>query len=373
MSQIQKRKKTKTRLILTTLGMMVLVLAGILFSFPYLINYFVSPEVLIRNTTQALESLTGAEIKIGQAKLSMLDGVTFRNVLVRVPENKRKLEPMFAEDDGLLLRAAAVRVTLQRKGLFRSGLRTGGSHCRKTGISSSAADLQRSVELADALYRAKHRSGEKHSFGLGPPITLEEGKIVLTEIQEAKRASLGEVYFTAQAMPQKLRALYRIDLKTWTVQGPGPNILIDFNTRTSEILSGSVETIAMSNIEQTLPEPLKSWWKRFHLIGKVAISEIRYKPDATRRIVLTLENVTTKVPTSALELESDSPTALFNLSELNGQIILDGNELIIPELSGKLNGASCRISGKMTDCPDQSGNLPVRTTNRMQRIQLSEL
>jgi hypothetical protein len=359
MNQTQTKKSmTKTRLILTTLGLMVLVLVLILYSFPYLINYFVSPEVLIQNTTKALESLSGADIEIGQAKLSMLEGVTFRHVRVRVPEAKRKLEPSFSDDDGLLLKADSVVVKLRRKGILGLDFGLGAIVVRKPEFHLVRMEPENKWNWQMLFAGPAKGPAKKRTFGIGPPITLEEGKIVLTEIRGWKRLSLGDVYFTANAQPQQLKAFYRIDLQTWTVHGPGPNILIDFNTRTSEILSGSMETIAVSNIEQMLPEPLKGWWKKFHLIGKIAVSEIRYKPDSSRRIVLTLENVNTRVPVSKLELDSDSEKSLFNLSELNGRVILDGEELEISEMTGKLNGATCRISGKMSKCLTQPETSP---------------
>jgi len=173
-TQTQTRKSTtKTRLILTTLGLIVLVLVIILFSFPYLINYLVSPEVLIQNTTQALESLTGADIEISQANLSMLEGVTFRNVRVFVPEGKLKLSPAFSEEDRLLLQADLVRVKLRRKGIFGLDFRLGAVVVQKPEFHLARTNPGDRWNWQMLFAGPATGPAKKHSFGIGPPITLE--------------------------------------------------------------------------------------------------------------------------------------------------------------------------------------------------------
>ena len=116
----------KTGLIL--LGFSSLIILGGLIILPYLVNYYFSPDQLITNITESIENLTGTEIRIGEYKLSLIEGVTFSDVRVLVPREKLEATPEFSRDDGLLLRASMFHVKLRRTGFlglkFRLGMIT---------------------------------------------------------------------------------------------------------------------------------------------------------------------------------------------------------------------------------------------------------
>jgi hypothetical protein len=335
----RKIKRQKT-LILAVCGLIIV--AG-LFLLPYIINYYFSPNELIRNTTLAIENLTGSKIQIGSASLSLIDGVTFTDVRVRVPKEKLKLEPAFQPEDGLLLKAESFHIKLRRKGILGLKLQLGAI----TVINPEfhLAKIAPKMKWNWQMLFAGSATGptRKRTFFLGPPITLQNGKITLIEIKDQNRTTLSNLHFTAEALPQD--KVYNLCLKTWTDRVNGPSICIDINPKTGEILAGKLEAIELVDIERTIPEPFKAYFTRFKLAGKIGISEIEYKPEERSRLVLNLENVTARVPLSAAELKHPQGKTLFQFTHLSGRIVFTDKMVIIPDLTGKLNSAPCHING----------------------------
>jgi len=313
---------------------------------PYMINYFFSPDELIRNTTRALENLTGSKIKIRSAKLSLVEGITFYDVQVLVPPEKLKLEPRFQSDDGRILRADSFQIKLRRDGLF--GLKL---HIEQILINNPAITL---VKLSPQNHWNFHllfegssgKESSRRTFKVGPPVTIQNGRFTLTQIKDNRRITLGNIGFSAQATPRTSdQVYYDLQLSTWTAQTKGPAVSIDFNPQTGEILAGKLETISIKSIEQTLPEPCKSWIRQFNLDGKITISEVEHIPNEKTRLILSLDQIRTNVPLSKEELHHPGSKSYLHLSDLTGKIIFTRKEVVIPKLAGKLNNAPCQIKG----------------------------
>jgi hypothetical protein len=341
------KKMTTKRLILPGVLVLLLILVGGVLLLPYLIQYFVSPELLIRNTTQALEELTGAEIEIGQAQLSVIEGVTFHEVRVLLPKDKRKLEPGFDPQDALLLQAKTLHVKLRRKGLLGLSFRLGEIAVDKPEFHLTRLQAEGKWNWQLLFAEPASAPATQPTFNLGPPIILNNGKIILTDIQSDGRRCLGEIRFDAQARPKNHNAFYRLDLQTRSEQAPGPKLSLDFDHHNGHVLSGRVDPITLNNLQHFLPEPGKGWLKQLRAAGEIAVTEIRYAPPSPLRVVLTLNKVRTKVPLTRQEFDLDAKTAFVNLSKMNGRIILDGDELACSELTGKLNDAPCTIDGRL--------------------------
>ncbi len=338
-----------------------------LFLLPYLIYYFFSPDELIRSTTAALENLTGTKIKIRDAKLSLVEGITFYDVRVLVPPDKLKLEPRFREDDGRLLRADTFQIQLRRKGLFGLKLRIGKVLVVNPVLTLTklAPDNRWNWQMLFIGHGGKMPA--RRSFGLGPPVTIQNGKLSFTQIKDGQRMLLGNVGLSAEATPRYRDQVYDLHLSTWTGNVKGPVASLEFNPRSGEVLAGKLETISFSNIEQTLPEPYKGWIRRFKLAGNIGISEVEYKPEDKTKVILVLDGVRANVPMSQAEMNHPQGLSYLNLSDLKGKIIFTRKELIIPKLTGKLNQSPCQIQGTChgyTTNPDQMGfNLRVACSN----------
>ncbi len=317
---------------------------------PYLINYYFSPDELIKNTTRAIETLTGTKITIRNARLSLLEGITFEDVRVLVPQEKLNLEPDFTCDDAMLLSAKSFQITLKRKGIFGLNLQLGAIIVNNPMFHfvKDAAKNRWNWQMLFAGPLGK--PGPRHFLGICPPIGLHDGRIVFTELKDRQRRPLGRINFATEAQPQNNGQFYRITLKTWTDESQGPVAVADFNPRTGEILGGVIDTIDLKNIEKTLPDPYRSWCGKLHLSGSITVPEMVYRPGEKSRVVVVLDNVRAKVPLSMAELNNPSEKALLNLFDLSGKIVLRDHRLIIPKLDGKLNGSPCRINGEIPNC-----------------------
>ena len=108
-----------------------------------------------------------------------------------------------------------------------------------------------------------------------------------------------------------------------------------------------MSSIGLDDLQANLPESIKTWSKPLHLSGNIRVSDFAYIPSESPRIVLMLDGVKGKVPTTRNELASSSETAFFNLSDLTGKVILENGRIIIPKLTGLLNGAKCQIGGEL--------------------------
>jgi hypothetical protein len=324
---------------------------------PYVVNYYFSPDQLIKNITQSIESLTGTEVHIGGSKLSLIEGVTFKDVKVFVPKEKLTI-PEFAADDTLLLKASMFHVTLRRMGFLGLKFRLGTITVDNPEFHFTQIPAKGIWNWQSLFHKSTSAPSEQKSLSIAPPIVLNNGKIVLSRIDSQAKTSLGEFFFSAKADPQKHKAIYHINLKTWTPQAAGPTIELDVDSKSFEVLTGSMQAIPLHDLQANLPSEIRSWGKQLHLAGKISVSEFAYKHKGSPRVVLMLDGVRAKVPLTKNELDSASPDAFFNLSDLKGKVVFDNGRITISEVTGLLNGAKCRISGDLrgginsVDVPD---------------------
>ncbi|NLE28189.1 MAG: hypothetical protein GX629_00800 [Phycisphaerae bacterium] len=335
----------KTGLLL--LGLSSFIILGGLMILPYAVNYYFSPDQLIGSITQSIEELTGTEIRIGSSKLSLIEGVTFRDVRVLVPKDKLAGVPEFTEDNGLLLRASKFHVKLRRTGFLGLRFRLGMITVDQPEFYFTQVASNNLWNWQTMLINPGSKAGEPRQLNISPPIVLNDGKIVLSRIEGKERSTLGEYFFSAQATPQNHKDFYRIHLKTWTPKVQGPTIDLDVEQKDFRIRSGSMSSIGLDDLQANLPESIKTWSKPLHLSGNIRVSDFAYIPSESPRIVLMLDGVKGKVPTTRNELASSSETAFFNLSDLAGKVILENERIIIPKLTGLLNGAKCQIEGEL--------------------------
>jgi hypothetical protein len=332
---------------LILLGLSSLIVLGGLIILPYVVNYYFSPDQLVKSITQSIESLTGTRIRIGESKLSLIDGVTFSNVKVLVPPEKLKTTPELTAEDALLLRASTFHIKLRRSGFLGLKFRLGMITVDNPEFHFTHVPARNIWNWQALFNKSTSKPGEQKHLNISPPIVLNNGKIVLSRIDGGSRISLGEFFFSAQATPQNHKEFYRINLKTWTPQAAGPTIELDVAQKNFEVLTGSMQAIPLNDLQANLPEIAKNWSKQLHLSGKISVSEFAYKHQGSPRIVLMLDGVKAKVPLTQNELESPSEIAFFNLSDLTGKVVLDNGKIIIPELAGRLNGSKCKINGEL--------------------------
>jgi hypothetical protein len=330
-----------------------------LFLIPYIIDYYLSPEELIRNTTRAIENLTGTRIQIADAKLSLLEGITFTGVRVLVPEEKMKLEPAFKTEDALLLKADTFHIKLRRRGFLGLRFRLGAITVANPQFQLTHLEDQKRWNWQMLVAGSTTNPAQRRTFGLGPPISLENGRIALTRVKDGRRSSLGRINFTAQAVPNVPEQYYRLTLSTWTARAKGPTLSIDFNPRTGTILTGNLEAIRLQDIQETIPEPYKTWLRRFGLSGKISIPEVEYRHEERNRLTLILEGFQGDIPLSREEYNHPEGKTFIRLSDMSGKLIFTPREVIIPKLTGRLNGASCQINGTCQGYSTDPDNLTV--------------
>lgn len=340
----QGRQRNRFNAILFTVSCVIIIVG--LFLIPYVIDYYLSPDELIRNTTQALETLTGAAIKIGDAQLSILEGITFTDVRVLVPEAKLKLDPAFTPDDAVLLKADRFHITLRRRGFLGLRFRIGDITIDNPQLHLTHHEARQRWNWQMLFAGPASGPVRKRTFGLGPPITLHSGQITFTRIQSDRRVTLRKINFGAQAVPNLQDQFYRLTLNTWTPRTKGPTLTLDFSPRAGAVLAGTLEALSLKDLTETLPEPYAACFRRLHLAGNVSVAEAEYRHEERTKLILVLDNVRARLPLSRAEYDHPQGKTLLQLSEVSGRIILTRSEIIIPRLDAKLNGVACRISGK---------------------------
>ncbi|MFA5863485.1 MAG: AsmA-like C-terminal domain-containing protein [Phycisphaerae bacterium] len=289
-----------------------------------------------------------------------MEGVTFSDVQVLVPEEKLKPEPAFERQDGLLLKADTFHVTLRRKGILGLKFHLGQITVTNPEFYLTKISANNRWNYQMLFAKTSTEPARKFSMGLGPPIILKNGRITFTQIKNGQRLLCGKVNFTAEALPQTQTGFYQLSLNTWTTEAKGPTLGIDFNPRSGEVLAGHLDTIELKNIEQTLPEPYKEWCRQFKLSGKIGISEINYKQHEKSKLILVIENVKANVPLSRKELNHSAGRVFLQLSDLTGKLVFTEKEVKISELAGKINNAPCTINGECQGYIAQPDNMTFR-------------
>ncbi len=348
---IKQDKKLKRKILILSVSSLIIIIGIILL--PYLISFYFSPKRLIRNTTLAIEKFTGAKIKIERAKLSLNGKIIFYNVSVFVPPDKMQHEPMFSSEDAKLFDAKKFEINLKRRNFLslKFSLKSINVinpkfHLAKIKYPDNRKSKWNWEMLFYGITNAERERRQQKRFNVGPKITLQNGQIDLIEISAKNRLFMGQINFTASAIPMK--HFYRIMLKTWTTQNQGPVAFIDFDPLNGRILAGKMESISWKNLELTLPHPYKEFCKQYHLSGKIGMQLVGTEKAEQPQIILILEDVQACLPfsnTNTKNSKSVSCNKLFMLSELNGKLIFYRKQVIIDNIQGKLNGAKCVING----------------------------
>ncbi len=348
----EDNKRFKFRILIIAISVAIIVCGVALL--PYVISFYFSPKRLIRNTTEALEKFTGAKIKIERAQLSINGKIIFYNVSVFVPHQKMINEPMFQSSDAKLFDAKKLEIHLKRRGILslKFSLKSINVinpkfHLTKIKGQQKHKDKWNWEMLFYGTTSAERARKRQRRFGVGPKITLQDGQIELIEITTEHRLFMGQINFTANAIPMK--HFYRIKFKTWTTENKeGPVAFIDFDPRNGKILAGKMESISWKNLELTLPHPYRDFCKQYNLSGKIGIQMIKYESAGQSQVILVMENVQACLPLSrAIGKGNDNKVCqkFFRLSELNGKLVFSNKEVLLDDIQGKLNGAKCTITG----------------------------
>jgi len=323
-----------------------------------------SEERLIAYAVRTVERLSGATLTVGRADIDFAGELTFRDVSIRVPNDKLRADGPFNADDTKLLDAHSLTITFRRAGVFGHRIKLQAITIDQPTVSlARATDIGKwnwQLLFADATTQP---TATAPTFAVGPELHIRNGTVNLHEIVAGERLLRGTLYFAADALPTKTS--YRIDVDTWTRADAGPHVTMEFDPRTGQVLSGAIPSIDWRNIELTIPQPYRDWCRKFELAGKLGMIDAQTGSTGART-TLVLENVSARVPLSAQESQHPDRPWFVTLQQLNGRIVFEKDRATIERMTGMLNGAPCQVSGFTTlaGSATQLGyDLSIKTTN----------
>jgi len=306
-----------------------------------------SPQRIAQAVEAVIEDLTGSEVRVGRAEMSIRGGLAVHDVEIRVPPDRLAGDVDFSSEDGLLLRAKVLKLK------FHPGKWLAGKF-EPTQISVGGVQLGVVHDTASGrwnwqlLWGTSQLQGRTWRFKAAPIIKVRDGTVSLTEIDGGQRTSPAKLRFDAQASPQGGHYLVRIDTRNDSSSGPSVRLL--FDPQQGRISSGRVSQIDLAELASALPQRYRQWWQSLALTGKAAISQISYQQPAALRVAVDLDQVSAYLPVSKqqwrqFESGDSDRRQWVRVTDLTGRLAFTDHGVEVEALQGRLNGASCRIAG----------------------------
>lgn len=307
------------------------------------VSYYVTrPQRLAGYLSDLASSLTGADIRIGQAHL-LTDGLDLQHITVRAPNLEGPA--------GNVLTVANLRIKTELTGLLYG----------ETGVGSIVAvqprlHLTQDQRTGKYNYQSLISADDKQdddsqwTYTALPDVFLRHGNVYFATVDDAGNfTQLGELPLEGHfAEDESQNATYQFALRqAYTLptdpqqqgveSGPIVRGMLDLARQTYAVELDGLELD--QNQKRLLPQQLRELWERLDPRGSLPIVTFKYDHDSgDLHAELQVDGVALTLPIPELDAR---------LSDVAGKFILDNKGVSIETLTGELEGVRYSISGRM--------------------------
>ncbi|HZZ41581.1 MAG TPA: hypothetical protein VFE58_01465 [Tepidisphaeraceae bacterium] len=326
-----------------------------------------------------LTKVLGGRVDVGQANLSIFEGLRLDDVRVHVDQT--------GDDDSVLFRAKTFKVNYNPRALLSGQIEASqivaiGPELRLVQDRETGEwNYQQMIERARQRKKPTTRRAVVQAF---PEILLRDGQVENGEVANGEYRSRGTLGFEGRLSPSGEEGRY-----TFEIQCHGPNDPVGPAVSGWVVPDTGQVRVTLRNfafgrdIRGMLPFEVRQWWVKHGLAGTIDSTEVAYTPErdgkpADWRVETSFKGVTLRIrpeewrsPRQNLAIErihnavdwpqtfslgsSQVASALLfkftrsvpiNLERGAGTLAFDRAGLEIKDLRGFIEGSSIRITGR---------------------------
>lgn len=306
-------------------------------------RYYTSPERVAALARTVVEDLTGATLEIGNVEVDLSRGVTFYDLTVSLPAEKLDRQGAGEQGEAALLKVKSVRVVFDRNELFKLAFRAKQILVDGAEVYVTRREGQNRWNWQELFDAAVSKDRPSTGFAVGPTVKINDGQLLIGEFVDGEYCRRGRVGFSAEALPRG--QLYEVTIKSAVKEIDGPQVCFEFDPQASRVVSGRMTPIDWQGIEAIIPEPYRDLCRRLDPAGTFEVTQTKASGGGRAEIVLKFQGVRARIPLSKKEWEAPQRRWFINVDELAGRVVVTDDQIRLDELSGKVNGAQCRITG----------------------------
>jgi len=337
------------------IGLTLLILVASGFSLYF---YFTRDESIRLRTIAYLREATGGDVEVGRAQFSMFGGIALDDVSVSTPYDK--------ELDASAVDAASRKIFSARTLTIQHDpwrLLVGSLRIDRIMAAEPKITLSQNIATGKRNWRSlfsETKKERKTGPVRRPLVTLRNAVVDVVSIDEKGDRNARATVLDADVRPhpQNDEALC-IEIRRLT--NPPERTTVIFNPRDQMV--ANTPFVDMGTIGLQLPAAYQQFFDRVQLQGDLKLARINYGSgaDQPRDIEVEIRDVSCIFPPAMWRPKTapanDPPGVLpkdnLAMTEMNGRMTVRGNALQV-ELTGRLNGAPCRVDGQIDHIQDDA-------------------
>ncbi|MGH7179048.1 MAG: hypothetical protein ACREJC_16845, partial [Tepidisphaeraceae bacterium] len=235
--------------------------------------WFLTDSRRVREMAEGyLSTITGGQVKIASATLSIFQGLRLNGVRVFVDSR--------TDDESLLFRAQTFFVRYNPRALL-----SGRIEATQIVAVDPVVNLVEDVNTGKWNYHRFQRptSMPVTRWGEFPPelpeVVLRNARVEYSQVVEGHRRAVGVMSLEGQFKPTLEPNVYGFKLQSRGELEVGANVEghVDMNTR---VVTAALRNFRFNtDLQAMLPAQVRAWWARHNLSGRVDVPVLIYKPD----------------------------------------------------------------------------------------------
>jgi AsmA-like C-terminal region len=347
--------------------------------------WFTDPTRIRTMAESYLTDLIGGHVHVGEASLSVFEGLKLTNVTLKVDDANAP--------DSVLFVADAFDIQYDPAALLRGDLQA-----TRIIVTGPQVHLVENVDKGRWNYQRLLSQGTSRPIGPESPapstaptppplpeIVLRDAEVKYSEIRGGHFTGLGMMAIEGRLSPSLDGSRYSFELQSrGAVEGVGPVVSGNARLDSGQVVAALTNFRFGRDIEAVLPSEVRDWWEAHQLEGALNIPEFRYTPAspnhrATFRMQTQLQHVRLVVRPQELAGSEgaqrlDTRQAVVDLlhktgadllgraaqwkqitvaepiavEDVSGNFVFDDNGITFDKLLGKMEGNTVAINGRVT-------------------------
>lgn len=340
-------------------------------------------EAIRRRAVEFLSRATGAEVHVGFATFRMFGGITLNNVQLLIPADAEVDDALKTPRARELFSARSVRLIHDPWLLLFGHLRVErvvAAQPKITLVQNVETGMRNWQGLAATPTAPVTRGYPR------PIITVRDAKAVFVALHRDGTEESHEESLDADVRPQsQTESGYCIELRRYTDPPDRTAVIFDPGAR----LVTNTPFVDAKTVRLQLPRAAMSFFDRIALAGEVKLSRMIYEARETRPTdaQIELRRVQCRIPLSMLRSgdgreraavaalaapDADDPDEVaVAMNDVHGTINLQGDKLDL-DIAGRVNGAPCRVRGRVTGSADRPDEMGIDLHIRAERMAAPE-
>jgi hypothetical protein len=305
-------------------------------------GWLTDPDRLRGMAESYLSDLLGGRVHVGQASLTIFEGLRLSRITVWVSDPKAP--------DAVLLVADDFNIEYDPAALLRGQLAA-----TRIIATSPKVKLVENVDAGSWNYQRLHRSKQHSATEPGqalPEIVLRDAEIQYSEIHNGRFALRGIMAIEGRLQPSPDSSRYTFTMQSrGDKEGVGPVVSGQVHLSSGEIDATLSHFRFGPDIEAMLPSQVRQWWMSHQLEGSVDIPNFRYTPPdkgqpATFTIPAQLQHVSMTIPLPHPPGQT-GPAPAIVVQDVNGNYVFDDNGITMSGVTGRIENNAITLSGRI--------------------------